>query len=528
LIEQSSEPSSNAPQVPASKAVAGLGSSFGRGAAFLSIGAIVSRITSFVAQIVLGVVLTKEDFGVFGIALGIMTVTGCLRGGVVHTVLQTLKPGEFNDRAAPYVRLSFLASLVGAVASAIAALVVPHFRAEPLLGAVLLVLGGNSMMPFFNSALRARMQVDLRFGAIAAVDTLNSVLRMSVAIGLAYAGWGPLALAMQLLVSAIVEAGIFAFMTKLPLWRLLRTPGGTREALHTVRWTILLAIASTCVFQGDYFAASIFAPVAEVGIYYFTYGLCNQSGYLAASMLGEVVGPTIARVKDDPERRAAAALRIAHGLSILLPGLVFAIPVAFPEVEWLIWGGRWQIAKWTAFFLSAQVSVLLTTSLLYATRQGIGDFRSPAILECFRGAAVLLGAGVGAAISPTPNGIAIGALVVGGGTSVAIATWLIRDLGVATMRALWVMVGPPLAAAALALALRLGLDQVQQLFGGPDSGFTGAHGPRDWRWGIEAAVGGFGFFALYTAMARIFFKHVVHDMLSIAPGRVARLLWFLK
>lgn len=519
MADVTPERESPGPAVPAAGKPAGVGASFGRGAALLSIGAIISRFTSFAAQIVLGAILTKEEFGVFGLALGYVTWTTCLRGGVVHTYLQTLPRDRFLAEAAPFVRLSFVASLIGALATLLAAFVVPAFRPEPLLGAVLMILGGHALMPFFNSAYRARMQVEMRYGTIAAVDTANAVMRMAVGIGLAYGGLGPVALAAQLLVSAVLEAIVFAWVTRLPLLTLLRTPGDVRSALHTVRWTILLAIASSAVYQGDYFAASLFAPIGEVGIYYFTYGLCNQSGYVAASMLGEVVAPTIAKVKDDPERRAAAALRVAHGLSLLLPGLVFAIPVAFPEVEMLIWGGRWQMAKWTAFLLSTQVSVLLTTTLLYATRQGIGDFRTPALLECIRGVAVMVGAGAGTLISPTPEGIAAGALCVGGGTSVLIATWIIRALGVSTMRALRVMLAPPVAALLLALALRLAADRVQ--------GYTGAVGPRDWRWAIEGAVGGFGFLALYILVARVFFRHVVQDMLSIAPGRVRRLLGFL-
>jgi O-antigen/teichoic acid export membrane protein len=493
-----------------------LGATFGRGAAFLSLGAVVSRITSFAAQIALGVLLTAEEFGVFGLALGYMTWTACLRGGVVHTYLQTLKPERFLEEAAPYVRLSFFASLFGALATFALAAILPQWRPEPLLGTVLLILGMHAMMPFFNSAYRASMQVRMRFGAIALVDSINSVARVVVAVGLAYGGWGPVALAAQLLVSALLEAVIFAWMTRLPLLSLLRGPGDMRTALHTVRWTMLLAIASTAVYQGDYFAAGIFAPTAVVGLYYFTYGLCNQSGYLAASMLAEIVGPTIAKVRDEPARRAAAALRIANALSILLPGLSFGIPVIFPEFEQLIWGGRWAEAKWVAFVLSAQVSLLLTTTLLYATRQGMGDFRTPAMLECIRAIAVILGAGTGAAISPTPMGIAVGALVVGGGTSVALSTWLIRALGAPAWSALRSLLAPQVAAALAALALRWLADR----FGG----YTGATGPRDWRWAIEGIVMGLAFVAAYAAICRVLFRPILLDMIGIAPRRIAAVL----
>jgi O-antigen/teichoic acid export membrane protein len=511
---QSNDPKGSADA--ASGGAPALGASFGRGAAFLSLGAVVSRITSFVAQIALGSLLTAEQFGVFGLALGYITWTTCLRGGVVHTYLQTLKPERFVEEAAPYVRLSFFASLFGALATFVLAAVVPQWRPEPLLGLVLLIMGIHAMMPFFNSAYRACMQVRMQFGAIAAVDSINSIARVVVAVGLAYGGWGPVALAAQLLVSAVIEAVVFAWVTRLPLLTILRTPGDLRPAFHTVRWTVLLAIASTAVYQGDYFAAGLFAPTAVVGLYYFTYGLCNQSGYLAATMLAEIVGPTIAKVRDEPARRAAAALRIANALSILLPGLSFGIPVIFPEFERLIWGGRWEEAKWVAFVLSAQVSLLLTTTLLYATRQGMGDFRTPAILECVRAVAVMLGAGAGALVSPTPMGIAVGALAVGGSTTVLLSTWLIRALGAPAWSALRSLLAPQIAAALAALGLRWLADRY--------GGYTGATGPRDWRWAIEGIVMGIAFVVAYAAICRLLFRPILLDMIGIAPRRIAAVL----
>ncbi|MDZ4755159.1 MAG: oligosaccharide flippase family protein [Phycisphaerae bacterium] len=497
-----------------------MGRSFGRGAAFLSMGAIASRFTGVFSQVVLGAILTKEQFGVFGVALGVMTVTGSLRGGVVHQYLQTLSPERFEKEAGAYVRLAAYACALGAMATLIAAIVVPYWRPEPGLRVVLFVMAAHALMPFFNSPLRARMQVAMRFGTMATVDTINTALRTVIAILLALFGAGPAALAIPLLAGAMFEAVVFSSILRLPIFSMAaRGAGGTRDAFRTVRWTLLLAIASTSVFQGDYLAGSLFASSTVVGVYYFAYGLCNQSGALAASMLGEVVGPVIAQLRHDPQRRAAAALRIARGIGILLPGLVFAIPVIFPELDHLIWKGGWQDAATTSFLLSAQVTLLLTTTLLYATRHGQGDFRSPAIFECMRGAAVLIGAGLGAWLSPTPEGIALGALGIGGTTSLAVGAWIIRSMGVSAATAVRVMLGGPLAGFALAVGLRYGLDQIQ--------GWSGADDEHRWRWGIEVIVEGIAYVALYLLAVRVFFHRALKDMLSVAPARISKPLRFL-
>lgn len=499
---------------------AGVGRVFARSVGFLAVSAIFARLTGLIAQLVLGAVLSDEEFGVFGIALGFMVFTGCLRGGEVHHYLQTIAPDRYRDEAPPFVRVAFLASMIGAAATLLAAVVAWLTRSESMLPWVLVVLAAHTATPFINAPLRARLIVDSRIGLLTAVDATNSLLRILVVVVFALGGAGPLTLAIQLLVSAIFEACVLWWITRVPVFGMLRTRGGEREALHTVKWTVLAGIATTGVLQGDYFAASLFAPAAVVGVYYFIFGLCNQSAYLAATMLREAVGPAIARVREDPVRRTSAAIRIARGLAIVVPCLVFAVPVVFPELDQAVWRGRWSEWEWVAMVLSAHVCLLIMTTLLYGTMQGMRDYRTPARLEIARGIAIVAGAAIGAWISPTPMGIAVGVLAIGGVTSGVNAVQILHKLGVGSLRAARLAFVPTLAGCALAVGSRLLLDRVQ--------GWSGAQPGRDPRWLLEMAVAGFGFLGLYALVARVFFRAVLRDMLSVAPGRVANYLRFLQ
>jgi PST family polysaccharide transporter len=506
----------DAADATAPPAAAGVGRSFARNVSFLAVSAIVARFTGLIAQLVLGRKLTDEEFGVFGIALGFTILTNCLRGGEVHHYLQTIPPERYTKDATPYVRVAFVASMIGTFATLLAALGAAFFRSENMLPLVLVVLAIHAGTPFLNAVLRSRMQVDGRFGLLTAVDTTNSILRIFVVIAFAYGGAGPITLAVQLVVSAIFEAIVLWWITRVPVLGMLRVRGGEREALHTVKWTVLAGIFTTAVLQGDYFAASLFADAAAVGVYYFIFGLCNQSAYLAATMLREAVGPAIARVREDPERRRMAAIRIARGLAMVVPCVVFAVPVVFPELDLAVWKGRWGEWKWMAMVLSAHVCFLIMTTLLYGTLQGMRDYRTPARLEIVRAIGIVLGAGIGAAISPTPMSIAVGVLAVGGVTSGANTVRVLHRLGVGTFRAVRLAFVPTVAGAALAVAARLGLDRVQ--------GWSGAHAEGGALWLVELAVAGSGFLLLYAIVARVFFGRVVEDMLSIAPARVTKYL----
>ncbi len=494
----------------------GVARSFARNVSFLAISAIVSRITGLLAQLALGRLLTDEEFGVFGIALGIMIFTGCLRGGEVHHYLQTIRSDRFDQEAPPFVRVACAASMLGAFATLVAAGITAIFVPDGWLPLVLVVLAAHAGMPFVNAPLRARLLVDGRIDLLTKVDIGNSVFRVVVVLGAALLGAGPLTLAIQLLASSVVEAVVLWSFTRVPVLRMACQRGGEREAFGVVRWTVLTGIATTSVLQGDYLAASLFAEPAVIGVYYFLFGLCNQSAYLAATMLREAVGPAIARVRDDPDRRASAARRIASGLALIIPVVVFAVPVIFPELDRAVWNGRWGTWEWVAMVLSAHVCLLITTTLLYGTLQGMRDYRTPARLEFWRALGIMVGAGVGAWLSPTPMGIAVGVLAVGGTISGLNTAAVLSIHGVGRARAITVAFLPVLLGVLLASACRWLLGHI--------SGWTGAATPGDPRWLIELSVAGFGFLAVYTVLARTLFGSLVRDLAAIAPARVARLL----
>jgi O-antigen/teichoic acid export membrane protein len=494
----------------------GLARSFARNVSFLAISAVVSRVTGLLAQLVLGRILTEEEFGVFGIALGIMIFTGCLRGGEVHHYLQTIRSDRFEEEAAPFVRVACGASLLGALATLVAAGLSALVAPSGWLPLVLVILAAHAAMPFINAPLRARLLVDGRIALLTKVDIANSMLRVGIVLGAAMLGAGPLTLAIQLLASSIFEAVVLWFITRVPVLRMACRRGGEREAFGVVRWTVLAGVATTSVLQGDYFAASLFAGPAVIGVYYFLFGLCNQSAYLAATMLREAVGPAIARVSDDPDRRASAARRIASGLALVIPAVVFAVPVVFPELDRAVWNGRWGAWEWVAIVLSAHVCLLITTTLLYGTLQGMRDYRTPARLELWRAIGIVAGAGVGAWLSPTPMGIALGVLVIGGTVSGLNTAAILVMHRVTRVRALTIAYLPVLLGVLLASGYRWVVDGV--------SGWSGATGAGDARWLVEMVVTGVGFFAVYAALARLLFRSLVRDLAAIAPARVARIL----
>ena len=59
---------------------------------------LLGRFAALIAQVVTGLVLIDEDFGVFAIAIGIQSIAGILQGGNALSYLVTLHPSRRRFR----------------------------------------------------------------------------------------------------------------------------------------------------------------------------------------------------------------------------------------------------------------------------------------------------------------------------------------------------------------------------------------------------------------------------------------------
>jgi len=484
----------------------GLGFDFGRGALWLGVSSAAARAFGVVAQLVLGASLSDADFGVFALAMGLTSLTMCLRGGNVGGYLQTLDDERFPKEAGGFIRLSGLACLIGLGATLLAALWAPAFVATRGVRGVLVAFAGTACVSFFSMPSRACLAARLAFGRLAVVDCVSAFVRAGVAIALAVQGMGAYALVIPIVASGIVEAILLNRFMPVPVLRLAVRAGNTRAAAHTVRWTMLAALASTMIYQGDYLGASYFVSTDVLGQYFFAYSLCNQIGYLSTSMLGGIIAPIIARMGDDRQRQEAAGRRLAAGLALVIPGILMTLPVAFPEFDRLVWGGRWEVVRWPLVLMAPHLACLLTTTLLYGALHGRGHFRLPALLDCMRAVALLAGAALGAAWFHTAGGIAIGALLLGGTASVVASVAVTASLGNSRVAAVKLLGGGPLLVLAIATLIRHGSDTVQ--------GWSGATLGHDPRWFIEAVATAAVFLIAYGVACRLVFPESTRDLLQ--------------
>lgn len=519
-----------------SGAEAGMASRVKRGVAWFMANLLLGRGLSFVAFVVLGLILDKEVFGVWATAFALSVFAQIFKDGGVVYLLPQRGEREFPAMVGPVFWMALAFNL--GVAALLAALAYPaaaHFgRAEfvpILLGIALAVPLGTPA-----SVYTATLQMRLRFPTISRISMVSSVLRNVTLVAGAVGGLGPMSFVVPMIVGAVFESAAGYAATREKPWT--RGPGLARwpELFHASKWLIVTVLAYAGFNQGGYLAMGLVAPSDEVGVFFFAYQLVLQADNLLHYGVGFVLFGAFSRIAHEHERAQAAAVRSARALAIVAAPATIGLAVCFAPLERAVWGGKWAEAG----FAAAVIALFCTWRIVFAVpssaAQARGRWRFHAVTTLAGGAGTMLAILVGVLVRPTADaaGVAMAAsmvLVLGG-----LYVFGMGRLGVPARRSVGAVLPPwlvgvvaaacVLGAAHLAAGLLSGLEQTVGRLCVRLAAWAGA-GPRAAaRAGTTGAACvtllllGVAFAKLYLVGLRVLAPGAVRDALALAPARL--------
>ncbi len=370
-----------------------------RGVAITMVGALVARALSFGSQIVVGVYLSEADLGVFATALGILGVTGLLRAGGTHFYLGTMPSSDYEREAGPFFWFGLLCCTIGAVATWAVALPAQSWYGEAALGPTLFILGLQLLFNAIGQHARARMLSDMRFKGLTLLDTALAVVRLVATWFLAANAWGPLALAIPVCLSTMVETACCLSFSGIRPAAFGCSREGFNAVLPKMRWIVLLGVLSTITLQGDYLIGSLLIGASSLGLYFFAYQLASQPAMLMVVNLQSVFAPTISRLRGDRTRERLAMAGAFQGSMLFVPTIGMGMAAMFPPTEQFIWGGKWAGAKLPIYLLTVGLSYATCLAVLTGPLMGLREFRRVALLDAWRAGSVLAGAALGGLIA---------------------------------------------------------------------------------------------------------------------------------
>jgi teichuronic acid exporter len=377
------------------------------------------------------------------------------------------------------------------------------FFQNPQLKNMLLILGLQNVFISLTVVPDAKLNNELRFRAIAAINFVASATLMISSVILALLGFGAYSFVWSWPIMSVVRVSL--------LWWYARPKIGRNP--HIKLWKdmfgdngLLLAAAFlvTLTAQGDYLILGWMYPQDKsvVGNYFWAFNLSTQTLSILATNVAAVLLPSLSKLQDEPKRLLSAFTRAAQALTILAvpaclvqaaaaePFIKFAFPPkwypAIPIVQILSLG-------WTVFAVRYSSDSLLKAEGRFFRYLAFTGF-SAAMFMTF----VFVGAKLGMA-----NGAAIGVGVyacLSTPLGIYVAT---RKLGGNWRNVLKVFTGP-LAAGIIATAIGWAAGQV----------IPKLMPPTRLMYALQTAVIALVCFVTYIPLIRLFVRPAYEDLLA--------------
>jgi O-antigen/teichoic acid export membrane protein len=295
-----------------------------------------------ISLVILARLLEPRDFGLVGMVTAFTGILGLFRDfGLSSAAIQRQTVTEEQVSTLFWINL-LVGILLGFVALAMAPVVATFYR-EPRLSGVTAVLAAGF---FFNAAgvqHGALLQRQMRFTALAVINTVALVIGTAIAIGGAKAGWGYWSLvAMTITMPLIITIGCWLATAWVP--GRPRRQSGIRSLMHFGGLVTLNGLVVYIASNFEKVLLGRFWGVDALGLYGRAYQLINIPTENLNSSVGEVAFSALSRLQNEPARLRRYFLKgysllLAMTLPITLVCAIFA-----DDVILVVLGPKWKAA----------------------------------------------------------------------------------------------------------------------------------------------------------------------------------------
>lgn len=355
----------------------------------------VGKGASLIAQLILGWLLSKEDFALYAIAISWSTIVMALRnGGSQRLLIQ--KGTQYADLAVMYLKFALLFNVGGFAILMAAAPILSGLYDSHALQVMVWILGLSLPLSTAAMMFQAKLSADLEFAKVSRLIILSSLARHGSMVVFAWLGLGPLSFVLPLCVVALVETALGWYWAKCwPPSRSLTWPA-IRGIFQDSRWVMITALASALTINGDYLAISLLQSKELLGVYFFGYQLSLALVALVTSSLDTVMMPTFSALGGEPSRQTELFMRGIRLLAVASTFACFALALAAPALIHGLWAGKWDEAIPVVQILSLAMPVRLMIPLCRAMLEARGQWRLVSTLSICDGAGIILAGAVGA------------------------------------------------------------------------------------------------------------------------------------
>ena len=297
------------------------------GTVWLLSSGMVIQLCSLIAQIVLGWLLSDRDFGLYALAIGVTACLQVFRDGGVSLWLARQDRMEFDKNVGQGFWLCLLGSIGVAFLLAFIGPLAAQVYDEPSVCWLIWIVAISLPLDAYGVIIESDLQVALRFRDLATFRTVAPIVRYTLAIMLAWCGWGPMSFVLPMIPIAFVRIAHGFALTRFAPWSTRISLPEIESMFSESRWVFSGTFATSVFRQIDYLVLGLVASTATVGVYFFAFQLAVQPVLLFGQSLRRVLIPTFSRAGNDNERRLRAVIRAAASIGLIASGvfMLFAL-----------------------------------------------------------------------------------------------------------------------------------------------------------------------------------------------------------
>lgn len=369
---------------------------------WLLLNSVVVRGASFVTQIVLAGLLSRQDFGVYAVAIAASAMlTNFSGGGMTRWMVQGGRDA-LDERAGPTFWVSLASNVVlGGLLAAISQPAAIFFGSGEIRD-LLLVLAVSQPLMSIPMYFLAVLSIDLRMRQYAIADAAGSFVRYGGTVVLALSGFGPMSFVLPVPITYMVS-GLFAFLfVRTRPWRSAAEPRSWGRLLLSNRWILISTAVITVSLQSDNLILGRLSSLEVVGVYFFAYQLSFMTATIVTQNVRVVLLPSFVAVRDG-QRNAAIVKASIVAVTVGTP-LLLLLAACIAQLEPLLWDGRWAAAVVPIQVLSIALPVHLLTAITHSSLQSEARFQTWAKVNFGRAMLVVVGATVAGVL--VPNNVA--------------------------------------------------------------------------------------------------------------------------
>jgi len=340
---------------------------------FVTLGAQATKfLLNFVTAAVLARLLGPKDFGLVGMALGVMGLVGVFKEmGLSTATVQRDKITQEQVSNLFWINVAFSGIL--AIICAVIAPFVAEFYHDPRITSIMLALSTAFLLTGSTVQHQALLIRQMRFQAVAMIDVTSMAIGLTVACTMAWFGAGYWALVAQQLVTASCSL-VITWMTS--AWRphLPSRNSGVKPLVHFGAHISLADFIGQIVLNSDSVLVGKFFGAESLGLYTRASVLLVRPMQQVTMPVSSVVIPVLARLQNDPHQYRRTFLRAFETLAlILLPFTAMCLVLSRPLVL-VILGSKWYAAipLFSAFTLVAVSGPLVAVCTWIYESQGRG------------------------------------------------------------------------------------------------------------------------------------------------------------